>query len=95
MEDTTLHEPLARWGMNPPAWLAQFQQLDHQCARAGTPQRVLECARGVAQQRFQAHEPLPCAVCRNHVRCVHVRSNPPSRTPGSPERWARTRKLCV
>ena len=53
-QDATLHELLARWGMNPAAWLAQFQQLDHQCARAlGTAQRVLERARGVAQQRFQ------------------------------------------
>ena len=39
--------------MNPAVWLALHHQLDRQCTRAlGTVERVLERARGVAQQRF-------------------------------------------
>ena len=61
-EDATLHELLARWGMNPAAWLTQFQQLDHQCARALGTAGVLECACGVAQQRFQG-----VSLCRSRL----------------------------
>ena len=50
-EDSQLRDTLERWGMNPTAWLARFDQLDRQCARAlGVAQRVLERARGLAQQ---------------------------------------------
>ena len=52
-QDAKLHETLTRWGMNPEAWLAQLHRLDRQCTRAlGTVERVLERARGAAQQRF-------------------------------------------
>jgi len=48
-----LHAALARWGINPAVWLAQFQRLDCHCTRAlGTSERVLRRAREVAQQRF-------------------------------------------
>ena len=51
--DTQLRGTLERWGMNPTAWLARVEQLDRQCARAlGAAHRVLERARGLAQQRF-------------------------------------------
>jgi hypothetical protein len=51
--DSQLRDTLERWGMNPTAWLAQLDQLDHQCSRAlGVAQRVLERAHGLAQQRF-------------------------------------------
>jgi hypothetical protein len=53
LDETELHAALARWGINPAAWLAQFQHLDRQCTRAlGTAERVLRRARDVAQQRF-------------------------------------------
>jgi hypothetical protein len=53
LDETGLHAALARWGINPAVWLAQFQRLDCQCTRAlGTAERVLRRAREVAQQRF-------------------------------------------
>ena len=53
LDATGLHAALARWGINPAAWLAQFQHLDRQCTRAlGTAERVLRRAREAAQQRF-------------------------------------------
>jgi hypothetical protein len=51
--DSQLRDTLERWGMNPTAWLTRLDQLDRQCTRAlGVAQRVLERARGLAQQRF-------------------------------------------
>jgi hypothetical protein len=52
-DDAALHATLARWGLNPAAWLAQFQTLDRRCTRAlGPAERVLQRAREVDQQRF-------------------------------------------
>ncbi len=51
---TQLEEVLRRWGINPPAWLAQLEQLDHRCKRAlGAPQRMAERAAQVAQNWLQ------------------------------------------
>jgi hypothetical protein len=53
LDETGLHAALARWGIHPAVWLAQFQRLDRQCTRAlGTAERVLRRAQAVAQQRF-------------------------------------------
>lgn len=53
LDEMGLHAALARLGINPVAWLAQFQQLDRQCTRAlGTAERVLRRAQEVARQRF-------------------------------------------
>ena len=60
LDETELHAALARWGINPAAWLTQFQHLDRQCTRAlGTAERVLRRAQEVAQQRFHG-----IALCR-------------------------------
>ena len=53
LDEAGLHAALARCGINPAVWLAQFQRLDRQCTRAlGTAERVLRRAREMAQQRF-------------------------------------------
>ncbi len=53
LDEPGLHVALARWGINPEVWLAQFQQLDRQRMRAlGTAERVLRRTREVARQRF-------------------------------------------
>ena len=52
--DAGLEEVLTRWGMNAPAWLAEFQQLDSRCSRVlGAAQQVLRRAGEVAQRWFQ------------------------------------------
>jgi hypothetical protein len=49
-----LEEVLARWGVNPQAWLAQLEQLDHRCTRAlGAAHRMVQRAAEVAQQWLQ------------------------------------------
>lgn len=45
---------LSAWGLQPRAWLAQLQQLEHQCPRAlGKPPRMAARALAAAQQWFQ------------------------------------------
>jgi hypothetical protein len=48
-----LEETLRGWGMNPAAWLAQFEQLDHRCTRAlGAAHHMMQRAVEVAQRWF-------------------------------------------
>ena len=48
-----LNEALHGWGINGPAWLAEFEQLDRRCRRAvGSAHRVMQRAGEVAQRWF-------------------------------------------
>ena len=71
--DSQLRDALERWGMNPTAWLARLDQLDRQCARAlGVAQRVLERARGLAQQRFHGPSLVSRDLRRVSSRRLHM-----------------------
>ncbi len=49
-----LEEVLARWGVNPQAWLVQLAQLERRSTRAlGAPQRMVQRAADVAQRWLQ------------------------------------------
>ena len=48
-----LEKTLRGWGMNPAAWLAQFEQLDHRCTRAlGAAHHMMQRAVEVALRWF-------------------------------------------